>query len=139
MSRGKPRPDVPDGAALAERIRRGFTMDDLAAEYGCSTSMIYKRIRAAGCAALSYSDKSPAYLPPRSRHWVEDALCAQVDPEIFHPEKGGDASPAKRVCMRCPVRRECLEEALATGERFGVRGGLSERERRKLQKNRGAA
>lgn len=68
--------------------------------------------------------------------WVGDALCAQVDPELWFPEKGGDASPAKRICRKCPVRKQCLEEALATGERHGIFGGLSERERMKLKRAR---
>ncbi len=67
-------------------------------------------------------------------HWSERALCAEVDPDLFYPGKGERIAPAKRVCMACEVRTECLEDALATGERYGVRGGLSERERRKLAK-----
>ena len=68
--------------------------------------------------------------------WQEQALCAQTDPETFFPEKGGSVKPAKRVCMACPVRAECLEWALETGERYGIWGGLSERERRKVKKQR---
>ena len=66
--------------------------------------------------------------------WRLRALCAQTDPEIFFPERGGSARDAKRVCMACEVRDECLEYALANDERFGIWGGLSERERRKLKK-----
>jgi WhiB family redox-sensing transcriptional regulator len=70
-------------------------------------------------------------LGERSRSaWWRDALCAQVGPEIFFPDQGASALPAKRVCAGCPVRSECLAEALGRGERFGVWGGLSERERR---------
>jgi len=65
--------------------------------------------------------------------WVDDALCAQTDPEIFHPEKGGSTREAKAVCAACFVQAECLDWALTTNERFGIWGGLSERERRKLQ------
>ena len=66
--------------------------------------------------------------------WQERALCAQTDPEAFFPEKGGSTREAKRVCLTCDVRGECLEYALAHDERFGIWGGLSERERRKLKK-----
>jgi len=66
--------------------------------------------------------------------WQERALCAQTDPEAFFPEKGGSTREAKKVCTRCDVRAECLEYALAHDERFGIWGGLSERERRKLKK-----
>jgi WhiB family redox-sensing transcriptional regulator len=62
--------------------------------------------------------------------WQERALCAQTDPEAFFPEKGGSTREAKRVCLSC----ECLEYALAHDERFGIWGGLSERERRRLKR-----
>ena len=66
--------------------------------------------------------------------WQERALCAQTDPEAFFPEKGGSTREAKKVCLTCDVRDECLEYALMNDERFGIWGGLSERERRKLKK-----
>jgi len=69
--------------------------------------------------------------------WTDQALCAQTDPEAFFPEKGGSSREAKRVCRACPVRAECLEYALAFDERFGIWGGLSERERRRLKRQRG--
>ena len=66
--------------------------------------------------------------------WQTDALCAQTDPEAFFPEKGGSTRDAKKVCVSCEVRSECLEYALENDERFGIWGGLSERERRKLKR-----
>jgi WhiB family redox-sensing transcriptional regulator len=66
--------------------------------------------------------------------WQERALCAQTDPEAFFPEKGGSTREAKRICASCEVRAECLEYALAFDERFGIWGGLSERERRRLKR-----
>ncbi|GAA1345467.1 WhiB family transcriptional regulator [Arthrobacter roseus] len=66
--------------------------------------------------------------------WQTDALCAQTDPEAFFPEKGGSTRDAKRVCGACNVRSQCLEYALANDERFGIWGGMSERERRRLRK-----
>jgi len=66
--------------------------------------------------------------------WQADALCAQTDPEAFFPEKGGSTRDAKRICAACEVRAECLEYALANDERFGIWGGLSERERRRLRR-----
>ena len=71
---------------------------------------------------------------PEELAWQERALCAQTDPEAFFPEKGGSTREAKRVCLSCDVRAECLSYALANDERFGIWGGLSERERRKLKK-----
>lgn len=67
--------------------------------------------------------------------WQGEALCAQTDPEAFFPEKGGSTREAKAVCQSCHVRSECLDYALAHDERFGIWGGLSERERRKLKKS----
>jgi len=65
--------------------------------------------------------------------WQDDALCAQTDPEVFYPEKGGSTRDAKRVCLGCEVRAQCLQYALDHDERFGVWGGRSEVERRKLR------
>jgi hypothetical protein len=65
--------------------------------------------------------------------WATDALCAQTDPDVFHPDRGASTREAKAICAKCPVRAECLDFALTAGERFGVWGGLlSERERRKV-------
>ena len=80
-------------------------------------------------AGFAVDDELPAELA-----WQERALCAQTDPEAFFPEKGGSTREAKRVCMACEVRAECLEYALANDERFGIWGGLSERERRRVKK-----
>jgi WhiB family redox-sensing transcriptional regulator len=66
--------------------------------------------------------------------WQDRALCAQTDPEAFFPEKGGSTREAKRICLGCEVRDDCLEYALANDERFGIWGGLSERERRRLKR-----
>ena len=69
--------------------------------------------------------------------WQADALCAQTDPEAFFPEKGGSTREAKRICESCEVTAQCLDYALKNDERFGIWGGLSERERRKLRKRAG--
>jgi WhiB family redox-sensing transcriptional regulator len=73
-------------------------------------------------------------MTPEDPGWQELALCAQTDPEAFFPEKGGSTREAKRVCQSCEVRQECLEYALGNDERFGIWGGLSERERRRLKR-----
>jgi len=69
--------------------------------------------------------------------WQEAALCAQTDPEVFFPEKGGSTREAKRVCAKCEVRGECLEYAVMHDERFGIWGGMSERDRRRLRRRIG--
>lgn len=75
-----------------------------------------------------------AMLTPDDPQWQEKALCAQTDPEAFFPEKGGSTREAKRICLGCEVKDACLEYALANDERFGIWGGLSERERRRLKR-----
>ena len=76
----------------------------------------------------------PEPLPPVADQWQDRALCAQTDPEAFFPEKGGSTREAKKICLGCEVRHECLEYALEHDERFGIWGGLSERERRRLKR-----
>lgn len=70
--------------------------------------------------------------------WRDDALCAQTDTDAFFPEKGENANLAKAVCALCSVRAECLEYALANNLPFGIWGGLSEMERRKVKRRRSA-
>lgn len=71
--------------------------------------------------------------------WREEALCAQTDPALFFPEKGGSTREAKRVCADCSVRIQCLESALDNDERHGIWGGLSEVDLRKIRRARRAA
>lgn len=79
----------------------------------------------------------PAAAEPRT--WRLSALCAQVDPELFFPDKGEPARAALRVCAACPVRVQCLEDALTGDQRYGVWGGTTEIQRRRLRKQRTAA
>ncbi len=70
--------------------------------------------------------------------WQAKARCTEVDPEIFFPERGGSSKAARQVCSNCQVRAQCLEYALNNKEQFGIWGGTSERERRRLRKERAA-
>lgn len=70
--------------------------------------------------------------------WRDLALCAEVDSEIFFPEKGCSTREAKLICRLCDVRAECLSFALELDERFGIYGGLSERGRRRLKQQFGS-
>lgn len=66
--------------------------------------------------------------------WMSEALCAQADPEAWFPEKGGSgAVEAKRICAACPVKNECLTYALDNDEHYGIYGGFSQRERRRIK------
>lgn len=71
--------------------------------------------------------------------WTADALCAQTDAEAFFPDKGGTTKPAKTICAACDVQAHCLEFAMRNKELFGIYGGLTVRERRKLARTRSAA
>lgn len=66
--------------------------------------------------------------------WQEQALCAQTGSEFFFPEPGSSVREAKRICGLCEIRSACLEYALDHDERFGVWGGLSEKERLSLRR-----
>jgi WhiB family redox-sensing transcriptional regulator len=70
------------------------------------------------------------------QRWQERANCLGVDPDLFFPERGASTREAKAVCRGCEVQAECLEYALAHGEKFGIWGGLSERERRRVRRQR---
>ncbi|WP_418960047.1 WhiB family transcriptional regulator [Streptomyces tritici] len=67
--------------------------------------------------------------------WREDALCAQAGPEFFFPAPGSSTREAKLLCSACEGRLACLEYALRNDERFGVWGGLSEKERLLLRRD----
>lgn len=74
-----------------------------------------------------------------AKRWQEHANCLGVDPDLFFPERGASTREAKGVCAGCEVRGSCLEYALDNGEKFGIWGGLSERERRRLRRQRALA
>ena len=76
---------------------------------------------------------------PDERSWHDQANCLGVDPDLFFPERGASTREAKEVCRGCVVREDCLEYALTNGEKFGIWGGMSERERRRLRRARALA
>jgi WhiB family transcriptional regulator, redox-sensing transcriptional regulator len=70
--------------------------------------------------------------------WRQQAACRGLDPVVFYPlsDEEDDAEAAKRVCAQCAVRQACLEHALAVREKEGVWGGCTERERRRILRQR---
>ena len=60
---------------------------------------------------------------------------ARARAHIFFPETGSGVAEARRLCRGCPVKDECLDYALAANEHYGVWGGASERERRRLRRS----
>jgi WhiB family redox-sensing transcriptional regulator len=69
-------------------------------------------------------------------HWRQYARCLGADPELFHPPADDPADEAKAICAICPVREPCLEYAITAREKQGVWGGLTEKERRRLIRQR---
>jgi WhiB family redox-sensing transcriptional regulator len=74
--------------------------------------------------------------PTLDTSWMAHGECRGMDAKLFHPERGEDTRQAKEVCRDCVVRPECLEYALANGEKLGIWGGASERERRAMRRVR---
>jgi WhiB family redox-sensing transcriptional regulator len=68
--------------------------------------------------------------------WQDSANCQGVDPDLFYPERGASTREAKEVCRTCEVQPDCLEASLQRTEKFGIWGGLSERERRRVRRQR---
>lgn len=68
--------------------------------------------------------------------WQDYANCRGADADLFFPERGASTRRAKSICRACEVRVECLEYAIANSEKFGIWGGLSERERRRIRRER---
>lgn len=75
-------------------------------------------------------------VPLSNQSWRHRAACRGVEPEIFYPATDDDADVAKHVCGQCLVREPCLEWALSSRERDGVWGGATERERRRMLRQR---
>jgi WhiB family transcriptional regulator, redox-sensing transcriptional regulator len=73
---------------------------------------------------------------PSPSSWRDRAACRGTGPDLFFPERGESADPARQICARCPVRQPCLACALDKAITHGVWGGLTERERRVLRASR---
>ncbi len=68
--------------------------------------------------------------------WQDLANCRGADPDLFFPERGASTRTAKSICRECSVRPECLEFAIVSSEKFGIWGAMSERERRRIRRQR---
>jgi len=65
--------------------------------------------------------------------WQELGACRGVDTTLFFPGQGESVAEAKAICGSCIVRAECADYAFATGQRFGIWGGTTERDCRRLR------
>lgn len=72
----------------------------------------------------------------KSLAWRTAARCKGIDPEVFYPISDEDSDEAKSICSDCPVRLQCLEYAIVARERDGVWGGATEKERRRIIRQR---
>lgn len=72
----------------------------------------------------------------KSLAWRAHARCKGIDPEVFYPVSDEDSDEAKSICGECPVRLQCLEYAIVARERDGVWGGATEKERRRIIRQR---
>lgn len=125
---------------LVTLAQDGVSADDIADIYGMTRSNVVQRLH-----RLGYSKEGepltfvPALDPLPDMGELpefESALCAEVDPDIFHPEKGATERPGKSICARCDSRVECLEWALDHPSERGIWGGLNHRERLTVLKKR---
>ena len=64
--------------------------------------------------------------------WQDQAACYGIDPDTFFPTSEEEAGPALAFCSACDIRQTCLSWALKNGERYGVWGGLTEQQRRRV-------
>jgi WhiB family transcriptional regulator, redox-sensing transcriptional regulator len=78
----------------------------------------------------------PVHDPVNDDGWFALANCKGLDTNLFHPLRGASTKEPKAVCAACVVRSECLEYALAHGITAGCWGGTSERERRRIRRER---
>lgn len=69
----------------------------------------------------------------RAEHWTDDALCKDVGTDQFYPDTVAGMNEARQVCLTCPVRLQCLEQALESDE-WGIWGGSTEGERKAIRK-----
>lgn len=72
--------------------------------------------------------------PAREMTWQDRGLCNETDPELFYPEIGSTGIEAKKVCVRCPVQKKCIDWAMETEEPWGVWGGYTAHERQLMKK-----
>jgi WhiB family redox-sensing transcriptional regulator len=136
-------PDVPPTLESDLSDNECYTEDSVQANRWAPVRMQVGLILTVAAAAASYASTSWLMEQRRGhrfdlgdRSWQGQANCIGVNPDLFFPEAGASIREARDVCKGCVVREECLEYALVNGEKFGIWGGLSERERRPIRRAR---
>jgi WhiB family redox-sensing transcriptional regulator len=128
---------TPPAADIIAAVRRGQSYAELAAIYGVSESTLRRRVTDSGLVQRRYGSRpiptTGRLVDDHAPVWMEQGLCAQTDPEAFFPEIGHSPRAGKQICKACPVVAACLAYALERDERFGVWGGLTPGERKRLK------
>ena len=75
-----------------------------------------------------------AFAEEEDRPWAAQAECRGEDPTLFFPGPDDESEPALAICQRCPVTEECLAYAIEARERYGIWGGTTERQRRRIMR-----
>lgn len=132
------------GSTRAARVALSqiFTSKGLASQAASSRvaalqAVLVENANGYGAAQLRVIESVRAFKGMVDNHrpeWSDEGLCKGLRAELFYPVRGESSDEAKEVCMVCPVAPECLGFAVRNGERFGVWGGTSERERRRLRR-----
>jgi WhiB family transcriptional regulator, redox-sensing transcriptional regulator len=73
---------------------------------------------------------------PDTSKWWDLGACRGLDAAIFYPDDEAEAQAAKSVCATCSVQSTCLDHALTSREKAGVWGGATERDRRRIIRQR---
>lgn len=136
MNRFGPRLTKADKTEIVAMLQDGVPRAEIAEAFGITVSAVtYHALRAGLSGPTRERDDTLPVLPGHAfayPPWMDQGLCASADPEAWFPDKGGSTREAKAICRRCTVAAECLDYALTNQERFGIWGGLSERQRRRL-------
>jgi WhiB family transcriptional regulator, redox-sensing transcriptional regulator len=126
------RPDEKKSKRKSERTGHRSTVRSIL--FGPLSTEVFERAEI-GLDRLPPPHKEVTY-PMKSPTWYTQARCKGIDPEIFYPIADEEGDEAKAICAECPVRLQCLETALANRERDGIWGGATEKERRRIIRQR---
>lgn len=124
-------------ADMAELLREGATKAEVAADYGMAWHSIRDRLVDGGWHSTGQLVAPPerplrAVTATPDLSWQWRGECAGMDPEIWFSRASGQGSrDAKKICLRCSVRAQCLDYAISLGDPWGVWGGKTRNERRR--------
>lgn len=126
--------DIPDKTVSTSKSTKNKGQPKKPTPETVSSTQDKPQLRQRGGQVIKIADTTISSDPGEEGDWWRRANCLQVGGDLHYPEKGMSTREAKKICKGCDVRTECLHEALANDEPFGVWGGLSERERRNLKR-----